>query len=205
MVRPSRWSTIVFLLLSVPFLQAATINLNFEGFPDGTNLTTQYPGLTFSNTQILTAGIGLNEFEFPPHSGTNVASDNGGPISILFATPTNTFSGDFTYTVPLTLKGFNGAGTQVASATSKFGNNLACLAGPPCSGQAGSSPNELLSVSSLSGISRVTITGDLAGGSFVLDDATITSSPSTAVPEPSTFLLSGSAFVLILSMYLNKS
>lgn len=183
----SSWSA-VFFLLSISSLQAGTIVLNFEGFPDSTILTTQYPGLTFSNTQISTAGIGLNEFEFPPSSGVNVASDIGGPIAILFATSATSFSGNFTYTIPLTVKAFNAVGTQVAVATSKFANNLACLAGPPCSGSPGSSPNELLQVSSLSGISRVTITGDPMGESFALDDAAITTTDA-AVPEPSTFAL----------------
>jgi len=195
MLRWSKWSA-VFFLLSISSLQAGTIVLNFEGFADSTFLTTQYPGLSFSNTQILTAGIGLNEFEFPPRSGVNVASDNGGPISILFATPATSFSGNLTYTVPLTLRAFNGLGTQVASATSKFASNLACLAGPPCSGASGSSPNELLQVSSAAGISKVTITGNPAGGSFALDDAGITTTVA-AVPEPSTFAFGLTGFGLI--------
>jgi hypothetical protein len=52
---------------------AGSITLDFEGFPDSTILSTQYSGLTFTNAIILTAGISLNEFEFPPHSGVNVA------------------------------------------------------------------------------------------------------------------------------------
>ena len=53
-----------------------------------------------------------------------------------------------------------------------------------------------------SGISEMTITGDQAGGSFVLDDATYTTAPpATAAPEPSylpvfaaIFLVSGVVF-----------
>jgi hypothetical protein len=48
--------------------EARATTIDFEGFPDSTIVTTQYPGLTFSNTIILTSGISLNEFEFPPHS-----------------------------------------------------------------------------------------------------------------------------------------
>src|ERR1022692_3582415 len=100
-----------FLLLLAPAalspLSAGTVTLDFEGFPDSTPLTTQYPGLTFQNATILTAGIGLNELEFPPHSGTNVVFDDGGPISILFDGPVLSFSGYFTYAEPLVLAAFD--------------------------------------------------------------------------------------------------
>jgi hypothetical protein len=167
-------------------LDAGTVTLDFEGFPDSTPLTTQYPGLTFTNTTVITAGISLNEFEFPPHSGSNVVFDDGGPISISFASPVLSFSGFFTNSVPLTLAAFDASSAQVGSAVSAFSSNLA-LSGDP-----GSSPNEFLSVSFASGISSVTITGDPAGGSFVLDDAAYSTESST-VPEPSSMalLLSG--------------
>jgi hypothetical protein len=161
--------------------RAATV-LDFEGSPDSTILTNQYPGVTFTNAIILTAGVSLNEFEFPPLSGVNVASDNGGPMSITFATPVMSFAGYFTYLEPLTMSAFDAADDQVASASSLFSDNLACLAGPPCSGDPGSSPNELIQVSFTGGVSSVTITGDPAGGSFTLDDATYTTAP-VAIPE----------------------
>jgi hypothetical protein len=157
---------------------ADVVTLDFEGFPDGTPLTTQYSGLTFTNTTVITAGISLNEFEFPPHSGSNVVFDDGGPIGIDFATPILNFGGFFTYLKPLTLAAFDASSTQVASAISAFSNNLAL------SGEPGSSPNEFLSVSFAAGISSVTISGDPLGGSFTMDDATY-----TAVPEPTTISL----------------
>jgi hypothetical protein len=70
----------VALFCSAASLSAETVTLNFDGFPDSTILTDQYPGVTFTNAIILTAGISVNEFEFPPHSGVNIVSDNGGPI-----------------------------------------------------------------------------------------------------------------------------
>jgi|SRR6185437_6914846 len=190
------WSAllVLFLVAALPAcLDAGTITLDFEGFPDGTVLTNQYPGVTFTNTTVITAGISLNEFEFPPHSGTNVVFDDGGPISIDFASPILSFSGFFTYTVPLTLAAFDAISAQVASATSIFSSNLA-LSGDP-----GSGPNEFLSVSFAGAISRVTITADLAGGSFVLDDATYTTGGSS-VPEPGSFalLLLGSLVLVTL-------
>ena len=159
------------------------ILLNFDRFADGTILSSgQYPGVTFSNATILTAGISVNEFEFPPHSGGNVVLDNGGPLTIHFASPVFSFGGYVTYIEKLTLAAFDGQGHQVAAALSAFSYNLACLAGPPCSGQPGSSANEFLQVRSTTAISSITITGDPVGGSFTLDDAIYTLSPDTTVP-----------------------
>ena len=68
-------------------LARATI-IDFEGLPSGTMLTNQLAGLTFTNSVVLTAGVSLNEFDFPPHSGTNVINNFGsGGITINFAIP----------------------------------------------------------------------------------------------------------------------
>jgi len=180
MRRTHRLSTVVFatalLALGVAGRSANATTIDFEGYPDSTILTTQYPGLTLSNAIILTSGISLNEFEFPPHSGVNVASDNGGPITIDFSAPVTSFSGYFTYIEPLTLDGFDASDTEVASAASAYSSNDALFGDP------GSSPNELIQLSYAGGMSSVTITGDPLGGSFTVDDVTYTS----AVPEPST-------------------
>src|ERR1035438_8921769 len=182
------WNCAALLLLTVAVaggVEANTVTLNFEGFADSTILTTQYPGVTFTNAIILTSGISLNEFEFPPHSSVNVVSDNTGPMTIDFSTPTTSFSGYFTYVEPLTLDAFNASDAEVATAASKFSNNLACLAGPPCPGDPGSSPNEFIELGFASGISSVTITGDPFGSSFTMDDMTYAS----AVPEPNSILV----------------
>lgn len=179
-------STTVIVCLLASSLSAAPIILDFEDLSDLEPVTTQFPGLTFSNTIALTAGISLNEFEFPPRSGVNVVSDEGGPIEIAFAAPVLSFAGYFTYLVPITLTAFDALDTPIASASSLFGSNLACLAGPPCFGDPGSSPNELLEVSFAAGIAKVAIEGDNLGGSFVLDDAQYRASASTVIPEPST-------------------
>jgi hypothetical protein len=164
-------------------LAAGTVTLTFEGFPDSTILTSQYSGMAFGDAIILTAGITLNEFEFPPHSGSNVASDNNGPMTISFTSPTQSFSGYFTYAELLTMRAFNSANNQVAVATSRFSSNEAV------SGNTSSTPNELLQVTSANGISRVNITGAPAGSSFTLDDATITPITPVTVPALSTPLL----------------
>jgi hypothetical protein len=196
MLKPIRLAARVCMFVSVSTaLSASTITLDFESFPDSTILTNQYPDLTFSNAIILTAGLSLNEFEFPPHSGVNVVSDNGGPITISFAIPINSFSSYFSYVEPLTIAAFNSASAGVASATSRFSSNDALFGDP------GSSPNELIQVSFPAGISSVTITGDPGGGSFVLDDVTITTGVNSTAPEPASLLLllSGVGFLLLYS------
>lgn len=179
-------SVLALLLFSqVPAARAA---INFDSLNDSDIVTNQFSGAVFSNTIVLTAGISLNEFEFPPRSDFNVASDNGGPITISFTTPVLSFVGYFTYLVPLTLTAFDAGNGQVGQAVSLFSNNLA-LSGDP-----GSSPNELLQVAFAAGISSITITGDQFGGSFTLDDAAF--EPTAAgVPEPHSLLLLTPALV----------
>jgi len=164
-----RFCAIALLVLAaaVP-AEAGTVVRNFEGFTDGTILSTQYAGMTFTNAIALNAGTSLNEFEFPPQSGTGVASDNGGPMTINFSPPVLNFSGYFTYRAQVTIQAFDSANNLVGTAVSRFTSNEA-LSGVP-----GSSPNEVFQVSSPGGIAKVTITGDPAGASFTLDDATMT-------------------------------
>jgi hypothetical protein len=180
------------IVLSVAIPATATI-LDFEGFPDTTVLTNQYAGVTFTNAIILSAGISLNEFEFPPHSGTNVVSDNNAPMNIDFASPVLSFSGYFTYAEPLTMQALGSSNNQLAGAVSLFSSNDALFGDP------GSSPNEFIQVAFASGISSVTITGDLLGGSFVMDDATYTAVGS-GTPEPTniTLFLAGSIALVVL-------
>lgn len=179
------------LILSGCPLSADTVVLSFDSFPDSTILTTQYPGVTFTNAMILTSGISLNEFEFPPHSMPSVVSDNNGPMSIEFANAIQSFGGYFTYTEGLTIDAFGAGNVLMASTTSAFSNNEAL------SGVVGSSPNEFLQVIAAN-ISYITITGDPTGGSFALDDATYTTGGSTGAPEPggSHLFLIGGMFAL---------
>jgi hypothetical protein len=169
-------TTLSMLVLLVPLSGASTVT--FEELSDGTILTSQYPGLTFTNATVLTAGISLNEFDFPPYSGANVIFDDGGPISVVFDAPVLGVSGFATYLVSVTLTAFDANGNVLASLTSAYGNNSAL------SGDTGSSPNELMQLSASVGIKRVTITGDQLGGSFVVDDFT-----TSNVPEPGSLAL----------------
>ena len=116
-------------------VHASAALIDFEGLGSLEPVTNQFAALTFSNTASLTAGISLNETDFPPKSGVNVASDDGGPITILFSTPVTSFSGFFTYVVPITLEAFDVADQSVDLTTSIFGAN------DGFTGQAGSSPS----------------------------------------------------------------
>ena len=180
--------TLGFVLLLGATTRASATTVDFEGLSDGAVLAAQVPGLTFSNAIVLSAGLSLNEFEFPPHSGVNVASDAGGPISISFAVPVTSVGGSFTYSAQLTLTAFDGADQLIGQTTSLFSSNLAL------SGAVGSSPNELVQIAFAGGISRLVISGDAAGGSFTLDDLTFAN-----VPEPGTLglLLPGLAVLSV--------
>jgi hypothetical protein len=152
---------------------------------------------TFSNATVLMAGSTLNEFQFPPKSDFNVASDvsydpatdvfTGAPMRIVFATPVLAFSGFFTYLAPLTIQAFDASNNPIAgaSATSQFDANDALFSGNP--------PNEFLEIASVLGnIRSIVITGDPAGGSFTVDDVTF---EPAELPEPATWFLLGGAAV----------
>lgn len=149
-------------------LSSNSTTIDFEGLDDSTVITNQYPGAVFTNTIAISSGVSLNEFEFPPRSGKNVAFDDGGPITITFPAGVSAFAGYFTYKTKLDLTGFNAANNPVVNAASAFNNNLAL------SGDTGSSPNELLSLNFAGGISKIVITGLAAGSSFTLDDMSFT-------------------------------
>jgi PEP-CTERM motif len=161
-------------------------SINFEGLTDASSVGNNYSslGVSFSNATVLTSGISLNEFQFPPHSGSNVVSDVGGPITISFASSILSLSGYFTYNLPITITAFDTLNNPISTITSSFTSNTVW------SGASGSSPNELLQLTSVTGFDKIEIAGDSSGGSFTLDDLTVTPSP-VPTPEPSTFILLG--------------
>ena len=174
-------------------------SLNFDSLNDGDLVTNQFSaqGVTFQNAIALAAGISLNEFEFPPRSNSNVISDSNGPLSIIFSTPQPSIFAYFTYAEMITLNAYDATNTLLGSLSSAVG----CASNALLSGTAGCSPNELLTLSGLGDISRVVITGNLAGGSFVLDDLDFPVGVTTGIPEPSTVaMLAGGLGVLVLSM-----
>jgi PEP-CTERM motif-containing protein len=177
---------VVLLLPTQVRADGITFTLNFESFSDSTPLTTQYSslGITFSEATVITAGVSLNELDFPPHSGANVAFDDGGPIILAFSQSASFVGAYFTHLEPLTISAFDAGGGLLSTATSTFSANDVSSGNPP---------NEFLSVNA-PGIADVTIAGAPAGGSFTMDDLTF------AVPEPTTLLLLG-AGISTLAMF----
>jgi hypothetical protein len=170
--------------------------IDFEDLPDSTVVTDQYQafGVRFTGATVITAGVNLPEYEFPPHSGTNVIFDDGSPITVRFSEPVRDFAAHFTYVAPLTLTFYDLSDSVIGVVFSAFSSN-SLLTGEP-----GSCPNELLSFAWNNGITRVVITGADTGSSFVLDDLTI-----TAVPEPpSLFLLSAAVLGVVTLLRLTK-
>jgi hypothetical protein len=177
-------SVLLLFPLALVSTRAEAGRIDFEDFVDSEDLASVLVDgvtLSFTNATVLMAGLSLNEFDFPPASGQNVAVDNGAPMTIVFSTPIFGFSGLFTYGAPLTVQAFDPTNALIATVLSGFSSNAAS------SGDAGSLPNELLQLTA-GNIASIVIRGDALGGSFTLDDLNFT---STAVPEPSTLLLVG--------------
>ncbi len=161
---------------------AVPVVYGFEQFEDSDSVTTEIPGLTFSNTTALEAGVGLNEFEFPPRSGTKVVFDDGGEIVIGFVSPIFSVGAYFNYAQALSLTAYDATNTVLGQVSSQFDSNLAL------SGDLGSGSNEILSFADAGGhIARLVITGGSGGASFTMDDLTVDA--GNTVPEPTSVAL----------------
>jgi len=177
----------LFIVWSLIFVTMGVLNANasvidFDALSDSDVVTNQFSGLTFSNAIVLTSGISLNEYEFPPYSGSNVISDDGGPITITFTNLMADVGAYFTYLTALDLSFYDNLDAVVGTASSVYSANMAL------SGDTGSLPNEYLHLNWNAGISKLVITGDLAGYSFTMDDLTMTPVTNSA-PEPATIIL----------------
>ena len=154
--------------------QASLTHIGFENFNDG-DAVINVSGALFSHATAITAGVSLNEAQYPPHSGQNVVFDDGGPITVGFQSATaSSVSGYFTYTTQLTLRAFDNSNNVLQTLFSSSSDNRAT------SGVGG---NELLQFS-VSGIDHLLISGAPSGSSFTLDDFSFQLSPNTSsVPE----------------------
>jgi PEP-CTERM motif len=173
------------ILLLCPQVGRASTIVDFETLNDSDVLTNQIAGLMFSNSTVLTAGVSLNEIDFPPRSGSNVVFDDGGAISIVFSAPQLNVGAYFNYVAGLVFQAFDAGHNLLGFQASGFTSNVATA------GEPGSSPNEFLQFTSATGIGSITVLGDAGGGSFTLDDLTLTplDNGPTPVPEPSTLAL----------------
>lgn len=179
------------LAMSGPAL-AVPVVYGFDDLDDYTSLTTQYAGLSFSQAAVIKAGATLNESALPPHSLDGVLVDDGGPISIEFAAPVFSVGAYATYLNGLSFSAYGIDGQLLGSVSGAWNSNLA-----DGSGDAGSSPNEFLQISSAAGlIARVTFASDPAGFSFVLDDLSVDA--GATVPEPSSIALMAGALCAAL-------
>jgi hypothetical protein len=186
--------------LGAPIGAGAAV-IDFEGLSDLEAVTNQYAGLTFAGATALVSGAvggSLNELDFPPRSGDVVVSDESGPLSIVFDAPVGAVGGFFTYVAGLTIQVFDSSSVLIGSASSLFTNNTAGGLG-----DAGSGPNEFIEFVAAAGIKSVVFSGLAGGGSFVLDDLTVTAlrdpdpdPDPDPVPEPSTLSLLGLAGAL---------
>ncbi|MDX2186015.1 MAG: hypothetical protein SFV32_03710 [Opitutaceae bacterium] len=159
---------------------ASAGTIDFESIPDLENVTTQYSskGITFGNATALTAGISLNEFDFPPRSGTNVIVDSGGPLVGSFDAPVEFVEAFLTYTLPVTFSVFDVKGNLLASLISQYTDNL----------QTGSNPsNEKFYLASNVGIGSFSFAGGAFGNSFALDDLRFEEKDKQSVPEGASF------------------
>lgn len=190
----SAWLGVNALWLSAPTLSRALL-INFESVADniglGITVTNQFSaqGVTFTNATALTAGLSLNEIDFPPHSGTTVVSNiNNAVLRLDFASPLLDVGGFFTYSLAnpnkLLLQAFDINGILLGSRNSAFSDNTADIFGEP-----GSSPNEFLQLSNIGAIRRLDISG--SGESFTLDDLQFTPGTidNSRVPEPNPYFL----------------
>lgn len=155
-------------------LPADATTIGFDDLAARSSVGEQYAGLLFERAQVLEVGD-INEFEFPPRSGRQVAATTGEYIRITFLTLVTDFSVHFTYRAPLYIDIFDRDGHLIGSARSSFDNNTAL------SGDAGSSPNEQFSTFRRAGIGSVLITDHASARSFVLDDL---EASQRSLPEP---------------------
>lgn len=184
-MRSRRIALLVACLTAGPCFSASVID--FDSLGDGETVTNQFAamGVNFQGVRALSAGLSLNEFEFPPRSDFNVITDESGPILITFSLPQSMVLAYFTYTQAITIRAFDAASADLGSVSSQAG----CASNLALSGTAGCLPNQLITLSGLGNISRVMISGAPNGGSFTLDDLTFEPTAMTSVPEPAYALL----------------
>jgi hypothetical protein len=149
--------------------------IDFESLAIDEFVTNQFAGdgVVFSNGVTLVAGVSLNEFLFPPTSGTNVISGlDLGPLEAAFLAGASHVSLQITTAVTARVSFFDLVDTFLGE----------LLVAPNMES------NTLVSFDSASPIGRVSIGDDMLGSAFFLtvDDLEFESS---STPEPSTLAL----------------
>jgi hypothetical protein len=161
------------LLPLTPFALADTFTINFEQYPEFTQITNQYAAedATFTNALQLVAPD-YNYFDYPPHSGSGVLTDDpNDPLGVGFITPVTDVSGWYTdpYGVTVIAYGF-------------YGNVLGTFDGAPVTGA-----DSEFTLDPEGGIYDIVLIDSSASPDFLtLDDLSY-----TETPEPGSLLLLG--------------
>jgi hypothetical protein len=148
-------------------VDASQLVMNFDDLLDSTRVTNQYPNVLFEHATAISAGVSLNEYNARPHSGSTVIFDDGGPITVTFASPIKSCSAYMAYSHQVTLVGYDEKDNVVSRAKSKLDGNF------PATQAIQTEPMEAVRIRSEQGIKRVRITGADSGSSFALDDLTV--------------------------------
>lgn len=175
----------LFACCAAPHSMAYAAPIDFDNFNDSSTLSNELPGIAFSGGIVLTAGVGLNEFDYPPHSGSNVLLAYNGKLEIAFATPVEQFSGYFTHPETVTFSGFNPSQAMLFSFTLP-GSNVGASA---------------MTAYAFQGLAFLTIES-ATGTAFAMDDFDIT--PGAALPLPGTFSLAAMTGLLALAFHKRK-
>lgn len=152
---------------------ASAALVTFEGFSDGALLVNEVAGVSISGGTVLSAGIGLNELDFPPNSGVNVLAALSGPLSFDFGVPMAA-SAYIVVSEQLSVNAFDPLGQLLATFNAPFASNL----GVPA-----------LFDFSWAGASRYAL---VSAQGFVIDDLRFDAGP-LEVPEPSSLALTAIA------------
>jgi hypothetical protein len=142
--------------------------ITFDDLPELTIVTNQFPGVSFTGAQVLTAGSNLNPV-FPPVSNPNVVGDLNGTITATFTTPVTSVGAFVTGATSITETVFSGA-TMLGSVSTGGANFIGAGTGLP--------PNIFLSISNF-GISSAVFTA--IPNSFTLDNFTFIPVPGPVV------------------------
>jgi hypothetical protein len=174
-------------MISASTLASAT-TINFEQYPEGTFITTQYSteGIVFSGGALQRTVPNYNYIGFPPHSGSGALGSPSGPITATFSLPVFGVSGYYADLGTFTVSAYDSSNNLIS--TAQYSADL------------GSS--DPFSVAG-SGISEVVFSSSAGPGTMVLDDISFTQ--MSTVPEPSSIVFLGFGLLgLAVGMHRNQ-
>jgi len=166
--------TVLLSFSSLAFAGSQTYTIDFEQYPEFTQITNQYAAeqVSFTNALQLVAPD-YDYFDYPPSSGSGViTNDPNDPLEVLFTPGAVNISGYYSAPDGLVVTAYDGLGNVLATFAGA-GTNMA------------NAPFTITSATT--GISWIAISATDGADSETVDDLTY-----TTTPEPGTFLLLGS-------------